>query len=330
MKSVRHFCIAAILLTAAATPLRALADAETGLVRVIFAGDIMLDEVPGEDIAKGGDPLAGFGGILAAADLRIGNLECVVATKGEKVEKPFVFRASPRVLPVLRRHFDAVSLANNHTGDFGHTAFLQQLGLLRDAGISYFGGGRDVGEARSPLIVTRKGVRIALLGYDDFMPREFEAGPDWPGVAWAVDEQIVADIRAARTRHHADIIIPFMHWGWEYEKVKRRQRDLARLMIDAGADVVVGGHPHVTQPPEYYKGRLIAYSLGNFLFNGFHAPEARLGWVLRLTLSKTGLVEWDTVVARIDERGDPHVAREIESPYGSATSPKVMRRYSQP
>lgn len=330
MKSALHFSIAAILLTTAAAPRPALADAGAGLVRVIFTGDIMLDELPGEDIAKGRDPFAGFGDVLAAADLRIGNLECVVATKGAKVEKPFVFRASPRVLPVLRRHFDAVSLANNHTGDFGHAALLQQLGLLRDAGVSYFGGGRDIREARSPLMVTRKGVRIALLGYDDFMPREFEAGPDWPGVAWAVDEQIVADIRAARTRHHADIVIPFMHWGWEYEKVKKRQRDLARLMIDAGADVVVGAHPHVTQAPEYYKGHLIVSSLGNFVFNGFTAPEARQGWVLRLTLGKAGLVEWDTVVAQIDERGAPHVARQMESPCGSATSTKVMRHYFQP
>lgn len=303
---------------------------DDGIVRIVFAGDVMLDTLPGEDIAQGRDPFADFSGVFGGADISVGNLECVVATKGRPADKPFTFRAHPRVLPVLKRHFSAVSLANNHTGDFGHAAFLQQLDLLRANRIPYFGGGRDIREARAPLILVRNGLRIALLGYDEFMPREFEAGPDWPGVAWSVDEQVVADIKAARTRHHADLVIPFMHWGWEYEKTSSRQKQLARLMIDSGADVVVGSHPHVTQGAEYYKGRLIVYSLGNFLFDGFTAPEANVGWVLRLKLSKTGLLEWDTAVARLDSRGSPRLARDAESPCGSAASPKVMKRKFQP
>ncbi|MBX7212096.1 MAG: CapA family protein [Verrucomicrobiaceae bacterium] len=306
------------------------ARAEDGVVRIAFAGDIMLDTLPGEDIAAGHDPFAGFGSVLDAADIRIGNLECVVATTGTAVDKPFTFRAHPRVLSVLRRHFTAVSLANNHTGDFGHAAFLQQLDLLKSRKLFCFGGGRNVSEARTPLVLTRNGLRIAFLGYNDFKPREFEAGPEWPGVAWAVDEQIAADIKAARTRHRADIVIPFMHWGWEHEKTSSRQRKLAHLMIDNGADLVVGSHPHVTQGAEYYKGRLIAYSLGNFLFDGFTTPEANIGWVLRLTLTKSGLQEWDTVVAQIDARGRPHVVRNVESPCGKAGSPKVMKHTAVP
>ena len=105
--------------------------------------------------------------------------------------------ASAGVLPVLARHFGAVSLANNHTGDFGHKAFLQQLDLLRGQSIPFFGGGSNNTEARAPLIVERRGLRIALLGYNEFKPRSFEAGPDSPGVAWSDDEQVVADLRAA-------------------------------------------------------------------------------------------------------------------------------------
>jgi poly-gamma-glutamate synthesis protein (capsule biosynthesis protein) len=128
---------------------------------------------------------------------------------------------------------------------------------LKSRHLPYFGGGRDIREARTPYIFQRRGLRIALLGYCDVYLRSFEAGPNWPGVAWAVDEQIAADIQAAKTIHHADIVIPFMHWGDEEDVTNERQKKLARLMIDSGADVVVGGHPHVVQDVEYYNGKLI-------------------------------------------------------------------------
>lgn len=315
--------VIASLFVLAACEARAAGDA---VVRLIFTGDIMLDELPGEDIAAGRDPFAGFSEVLAGADIAVGNLECVVATTGEKVEKPFNFRAHPRVLPVLRRHFDAVSLANNHTGDFGHAAFLQQLSLMKAARLPYIGGGKDIREARTPLVIERGGIRIALLAYNDYQPREFEAGPTWPGAAWAVDEQIIADIRAARSQHHSDLVITFMHWGREHEEADRRQKKLARLMIDNGADAVVGSHPHVTQAIEYYKGRLIAYSLGNFVFNGFYYPENNTGWALRLNVTKSGVQSWDTVIARMDKRGAPHIDRETTSPFGTADSTKIGKK----
>ena len=237
---------------------------ESGAV-LVFAGDIMLAEKMGAKMQQGLDPLVHVADILKKADAAIGNLECVVATKGTPLEgKPFTFEAPPMVMPVLAKHFGIVSLANNHTGDFGHEAFLEQLDLLDQNHIAYFGGGRNCVEARTPHVVVVKGLRIAFLGYNEYHPREFEAGPSWPGVAWSEDEQVLADIRAARTIHHADLVIPFMHWGHEHEEADRRQKKLARLMIDNGADAVVGSHPHITQAIEYYKGRLIAYSLGNF------------------------------------------------------------------
>lgn len=328
MRKLRPFIISPLLLAFLATPRTSTLAAATpeDTVQIFFAGDIMLDTLPGEEIAQGRDPFLDFSDIFAKADLSIGNLECVVATVGEKVEKPYNFRAAPAVLNLLKKHFGAVTLANNHTGDFGHEAFLEQIGLLRSHKIPYFGGGKDISEARTPYLFECHGIRIALLGYNDFKPRQFEAGPDWPGVAWAVDEQIVADLQAARTRHHADIVIPFMHWGWEYEEANERQKSLARLMIENGADTVVGAHPHVTQAPEYYKGRLIVYSLGNFVFDGFTTPDTLTGWVLRLKFSKTGLLEWDTVVATLDERGIPHVNSSDASPYGSAPVEAIGKR----
>lgn len=225
-------------------------------VTLVFAGDTVLDDAPGALIARGGDPFADFAGVFAGADIRIANLECVVATTGSAGDKNFTFRAHPRVLPVVKKHFDALALANNHSGDFGREAFAEMLGLLQQAGLGKLGGGLNLAQAHAPWLVERHGLRIAFLSYNEFMPRSFEADHNAPGVAWSEDEQVVDDIRRARHVHRADLVIPIMHWGWENELVANaRQRQLARLMIDAGADAVIGGHPHVTQDIEHIQGK---------------------------------------------------------------------------
>lgn len=276
-------------------------------VSLVFVGDIMLDDTPGKVVKRGVDPFAPFAAELKSADIRVGNLECVVATSGSAEEdKPYTFRAHPRSLAFVKRHFDAVGLANNHTGDFGPVAFAEMLGLLDKAGIGYFGGGATLARAHAPLIIERKGLRIALLAYDEFFPRSFEADADKPGVAWSEDEQVVRDIALARSQYRADLVIPFMHWGWEHEPLaSARQRQLARVMIDAGADAVVGGHPHVTQDIEQYRGKPIIYSLGDFVFDGFSSIDNNTGWLLRLELDKAGVRAWRTVVARMGREGVP-------------------------
>ncbi|MBZ0106955.1 MAG: CapA family protein [Sulfuricella denitrificans] len=289
-------------------------------VRLIFVGDIMLDDGPGRTIQSGRDPLADFAATLAQADITIGNLECPIATTGQPLESKIVsFRAHPRVLSILKGRFNALSVANNHSGDYGKDAFLETLTLLEQHSLPYFGGGRNLAAAHAPLWIERQGMRIALLGYNEFKPRSFEAGPDWAGIAWSEDSQVVADIRAARAAG-ADLVIPFMHWGWERERqADARQRQLARKMIDAGAGMVIGSHPHVTQGVEYYKGKLIVYSLGNFVFDGFDPPEpaeTRKGWLLRLSVNRNGVASWDTLVAQMDQEGTPHPVPGAMSPCG--------------
>ena len=289
--------------------------ASTPPVSLVFAGDMVLDDAAGALIERGGDPFAAFAAVFKNADIRLGNLECVVATTGSAGDKNFTFRAHPRSLPVLQRHFDAVALANNHSGDYGREAFAEMLGLLKTAGLAQFGGGHNLAEAHTPLILERKGLRIALLGYNEFMPRSFEADHNAPGSAWSEDEQVVADIKAARSVHKADLVIPVMHWGWENEPTANaRQRQLARTMIDAGADAVIGGHPHVTQDIEHYKGRPVVYSVGNFVMKETDNARQRLGWVLRLQLDKGGVVAFDTVVAQIDMDGLPSPKPAVTSP----------------
>ncbi len=286
-----------------------------GPLSLVVVGDIMLEDGPMDAMRKGQDPFAGFASLFAGADIRIGNLECVVATTGSpEDDKPNVFRVHPRALKYIKRHFDAVGLANNHSGDFGQEAFAQMLGLLKHNKIGVYGGGMNLSEAHTPWIIERKGVRVAILGYDEFQPRSFEADTDRPGVAWSEDSQVLRDIRTARTVHKADVVIPVMHWGWEDPIANDRQRQLARLMIDAGADAVIGGHPHQLQDTERYKGKPIFYSLGNFVFDGFPLPINYLGWALRMELDKTGVQKIAVHVSHIGPTGLPKPGKVLADP----------------
>jgi poly-gamma-glutamate capsule biosynthesis protein CapA/YwtB (metallophosphatase superfamily) len=308
------------------------AEEQSGRVRLIMVGDIMIanDQETGEIINRGVDPFTPFAEVLKNADVAIGNLECVVAEHGEPVEKPYRYLADPKCLPRLKQHFTAFSLANNHSGDFGKAAFARECDLLDQAGIKYFGGGRNKAEAHRPWIIERNGVRIAMLGYCEVFLRSFEALDNVPGVAWsAYDDEVLADIKAAREKYRAHAVIPFMHWGYENDVATDREKTFARQMIDAGADVVVGAHPHVTQGAEYYRGHLIVYSLGNFLFNGFDEEPTLRGWALRLTVDKKGMVDWDTVVARLDDHGVPHPDLAAKSPKGRVGSSEIAETTPQ-
>jgi len=286
------------------------------VVSMIFAGDSTLDDDAGQLIAQGGDPFADFATFFASADIRITNLECVVATRGgATADKMYTFRAHPQVIPVLKRHFDAVTLANNHSGDFGPDAFAEMLTLLKQGGLPQVGGGFNLKQAHEPLIFERKGLRIAVLSYNEFHPRSFEAGPNLPGVAWSEDQQVVADILAARQIHKADVVIPLMHWGWENElKANPRQWQLAKLMIDAGADAVVGGHPHVTQDVGVYKGKPIVFSVGNFVMKETDNDNQRKAWVLKLDLDNQGVRGFFAQPIRLDMKGIPKMARTETGP----------------
>jgi poly-gamma-glutamate synthesis protein (capsule biosynthesis protein) len=216
---------------------------------------------------------------------------------------------------VLQKHFDAVTLANNHSGDFGPDAFAQMLSLLKEAGLAQVGGGMNLKQAHTPLVFTRNGWRIAVLSYNEFHPRSFEAGFDIPGVAWSEDQQVVEDIQTARRIHRADLVIPVMHWGWENERTANpRQRQLAKLMIDAGADAVIGGHPHVTQDVSVYKGRPIIYSVGNFVMKETDNAFQRQAWVLKMYLDKRGVTRFETLPVKINMEGIPSIDRTAPSP----------------
>jgi len=317
----RHQATLSLLVLLAATSRAAepaSAEPADPLVTMVFVGDVMLDWGPAKYVAAGHDPFENFASIFQDADVVVGNLECVIATSGTPEDKPYIFRASPAVLPFLGRHLSAVSVANNHTGDFGKQAFVEELDRLQEAQVPYFGGGRTLADARRPLILMRHGLRIALLGYNEFKPRSFAANETTPGVAWSIDDQVLSDIRNARSKWQADVVIPFMHWGEEYTpQPNERQTKFARQMIDAGAALVIGAHPHVTQGVDAYHGGLIFYSLGNFVFNDDETdPNAYQGWCVRVKVDRKGTRSWDIILARIDDQGIPSPDMSAKTPSG--------------
>ena len=275
-------------------------------ITMAFVGDLMLADGPGKLIRAGKDPFIHVEPVLKGADLRIGNLECVVSPKGSPEPKPWTFRAPQRALTLLKRHFSAVSLANNHTGDFGKAAFVDMLERLERAQMPYFGGGRHLRAAHEAFITEVRGKRIGILGYNGFFPRSFEALDDTPGHAWLDEDQVVQDIRHAKETLRVDFLVVYPHWGWEYQRLaSKRQREMARLMIDSGADAVIGGHPHVTQDVETYRGKPVFYSLGNFVFDGFSDRDTTTGWIVLLHWRPDGAIDWKVREVRIDRRGVP-------------------------
>ena len=306
---VARFRCFVLLLSVWLTPLQALATQD---IRMVFVGDVMLADTPGKLIRTGKDPFRYFGTVLRDADLTIGNLECVISAKGRAIDKPYTFRAPKRALPLLKKYFSAVSVANNHTGDFGKAAFADMLDSLDKHEIPFFGGGRHLRDAHQPFIREIKGKRIGMLGYNGFFPRSFEASDKTPGSAWLDEDFVLHDIRYAKQQLGVDFLIVYPHWGWEYQKLASpRQREMARLMIDSGADAVVGGHPHVTQDIEIYKGKPVFYSLGNFVFDGFNDEDTRTGWLLSMRLSADGSLDWQLLEAKIDRLGIPRPGRTL-------------------
>ncbi len=232
-------------------------------------GDIMLAGRWAPVLRKKGydHPFHGVKKLILTGDINLANLESPIATGGEEYsEKKFRFRAEPPVArAIASAGFNLVTLANNHSMDFGGAALLETLDHLRENNIAWVGAGKNLDDARLMALYTVKGKKIAFLGYSLTQPIEFFAGKDRPGTAPGYEKLVTADI--ARARSQADFVVVSFHWGKEASgTIQAYQQIAARKAIDAGADVIIGHHPHVLQGIEHYKKGLIFYSLGNFAF----------------------------------------------------------------
>lgn len=256
--------------------------------------------------------------VLRTADLAIANLECAVSTRGSPVPgKLYTFRGRPAALRAAARFagIDVVSVANNHSLDFGRTAFSDTLRYARAFAVAPVGGGSSLRAARRGAIRGAGGIRVAFLGFSDVRPLGFDAGVSRSGTAPAFPSTIAESVRAARTR--ADVVIVYFHWGIERAtRPSARQRSLAGVAFHAGAHVVLGAHPHVLQPIERTRPRkLVAWSLGNFVF-GAHSPGTRNTGILRLRLGSSGVLGYRFRRARIGGRYavQPRLLRPVVPP----------------
>ncbi|MCL6456751.1 MAG: CapA family protein [Gorillibacterium sp.] len=261
-------------------------------IQMTFVGDVLLGSTVESLLAKSGYdyPYQQVLSYLQRPDLTIANLETPITTQGTKQVKEYVYRSSPLVLPAFQAAgFDLVNLANNHSMDYGPDGLLDTFTHLKKQGIPYVGAGHNAEEAFSPVILEKKGMKIAFLGFTRVVPEQsWKAGANTPGLAdtYNYTAPVEAIKKAAKL---ADLVVVIPHWGVERNDLPEAyQKDLARRYIDAGADLVVASHTHVLQGFESYKGKWIAYSLGNFIFTTNNTPKTWDSMILEASCSQEG------------------------------------------
>lgn len=272
----------------------------TEKVSMIIAGDIMLDRNVYNATKRAGNyehPFLLMGPVLEKYDVTIVNLE------GPITETPFnmkraqsmSFTFDPKFTEPLAKHFDIVSLANNHTHNQGEKGLLTTKKYLTDAGVEFFGDPINR-EGYTGRVFERNGFKIGLIGYHAFGSPESKTIP-------VIEKQI------KEMKLEADYIIVVPHWGPEYRPTGHPSQVAAgHRFIDAGADVVIGGHPHVVQNVEEYKGHKIFYSLGNFIFDQYFSKETMEGMMVAIELTRgtEGVsAAFETVPYKINKESQP-------------------------
>lgn len=256
-------------------------------LKMIFSGDVLLSE----SVIQGHQNK----GLLAflsqevidyinGKDIFMINQEFPFSSRGEPMEeKQYTFRIKPEGVKVLQdMGVDAVSLANNHSLDYGREALEDTFQVLDHAGIKYAGAGTDLNRAKQTVFIEAKGYKIGFLAASRVIPvTDWNAGENKTGLFTTYDPaMMIEEIKKADSQ--CDYLAVFVHWGVEYEEYPEEyQREMARKYIDAGADLVVGCHPHVVQGLEYYNEKPIVYSLGNFIFGKDIERSMLLGVVLK-------------------------------------------------
>lgn len=259
---------------------------------LVFVGDVVPGRSMEAQLARYGPayPWQGLDPLIAEADLAVANLECVLTTQGRPLNKSYLIRAHPHWGETLvEAGFDLVTLANNHALDYGPPGLEETLSTLEALDVGAVGAGSSQAAARRPALFTLKEVRVAVLAY---AAARWNGSADVPAtdrLAWAEPAAVQADVRAVRDQ--ADLIVVLLHAGKEYASTPSPdQVAVAHAAIDAGADLVVGHHPHVTQTVERYGDGLIVYSLGDALFD-IPRQAAMQGDLLRVHVTQEGLAQ---------------------------------------
>ena len=320
---------------------------EENQITLILVGDIMLNRGVEYMVGKEGDGDYSFPFLKIVEDLKgtkllFGNLEGPISDKGTKVGSIYSFRAEPKVIEGLTfAGFDVISLANNHAFDYGREALEDTFLKLKTAGvdelrssspcaiarvvdedsfistrrsarvIDYVGAGFNQSEAYSPVIKEIQGTKIGFLAYTNLGPETWKATERNSGIAWINEndfEKIKKDIENAKSQ--ADILIVSLHSGEEYLlELTQFQIEFSKAAIDAGANIVIGHHPHVIQRNEKYKDGWIFYSLGNFVFDQAFSEKTMQGQIVEVLIENGKIKEVIPKEVKINNYFQPEVFR---------------------
>lgn len=240
---------------------------------IVFTGDVLLSDYVLSNYNSGGIDKVIAPSLrdkMVNADFTVINEEFPFSTRGEKApDKQYTFRVDPKYVGIIKEMgVDACGLANNHVLDFGKDALLDTFSTLNSASIQFNGAGNNYEEASRLITYEKGGVKIGIISCSHVIPVvSWNVKNQTPGVFTAYDNvDITNEIRKAK--ENCDLVFVMIHWGTEHTDVLTDyQRPMAHAMIDAGADCIIGSHPHVVQGLERYNGKMIFYSLGNFIFN---------------------------------------------------------------
>jgi poly-gamma-glutamate capsule biosynthesis protein CapA/YwtB (metallophosphatase superfamily) len=261
-------------------------------VTIAFAGDVSFEGLDGALRDDPGGLLSAIAPVLGAADISMVNLEAAVTEGGERAGKTFAFRVPPVALDALAAAgTDVVTMANNHGMDFGAAGLADSLRVREESQLAVIGIGADAADAYSPYLTEVRGQRVGIIAandvFDSSVVSSWTATDEQPGIASAKEghqDRLLEAVRALRTS--VDTLAVYLHFGVEKDTCPTpRQVELVDLLVDAGADIVVGSHSHRLQGLGYRGDRFVAYGLSNFVFKAPSEPGRRSGVV---TVTATG------------------------------------------
>ena len=283
-------------------------------LRFMAMGDIMLGRGVGMRLQKAGSYEKAFekiAPVLKQGDIVFANLETPITsnTQGLEIKRKIVLKAEPESVSGLTSSgINLISLSNNHMMDYYETGLFDTMSILDKNNILFAGAGRNIEEARKPAIIENNGLKIGLLAYTDMAELvfagnpylSFAAGPEKSGVVPRKYETIREDI--LKVREQVDLLAISLHWGVEDSfTITPEQVEFAHNLIDDGADIILGHHPHQFQGMEVYKGKPILYSMGNFLFDQ-NDSENMESFIIDMKYRGKELIEFSAIPVRILEK----------------------------
>jgi poly-gamma-glutamate synthesis protein (capsule biosynthesis protein) len=248
----------------------------------------------------------GVDGLFLEDDLTVINLECAPSSLGTPEPKDHVFRCPPESLPTLAEHgIEVANIGNNHSGDYGKEALVDGRANLIEAGVAPVGAGKDAAEAGAPAVFEVAGWRVAVVGFGGIFPHDgWAATVDTPGMRDGDDiPSMVEAVEAASAV--ADLVVVAAHWGVELDTLPRPDDvERANAVIEAGADIIFGHHPHRLQPLDFVDGKPVFWSLGNFVWPNFSSAGSTTA-VARVLVEPDGTIEACLIPAVIESHGHP-------------------------